>query len=338
MSDVQQVLRRSDVSVLIPTFNCARYICDALESVFSQTLPPQEVIVVDDGSTDNTPVILESYMDRIRYFYQKNSGASAARNTGIRLAKSPLIAFLDADDLWMPDHLELSVKGLEENPLADMVFSDALFNSSGVLAPSRIRDRNRGFRRWMAKHGDGKSALFKGWMQRELVRKHPGFSTSGVVVRKDCLLKVGGFDETFSVGEDCDLWVRISFQSPLIFINRPTYIYRMRPGSLTRPEDRSLMEERHAGEIEHQRDKAPRDMVPWLSRRIVRTYFSAGYYSLLAQKAGRGRLMFIKSLRYNPLYLRSWIFFGLSFLPSSWIKVARGFKRLLAGPIKIFRR
>ncbi|HEX3110532.1 MAG TPA: glycosyltransferase family A protein, partial [Thermoanaerobaculia bacterium] len=97
------------VSVVIPSYNYARYLGEAIDSALGQTLPPLEVIVVDDGSTDDTPAVLAAYGDRIRVLRQKNAGVAVARNSGIAAARGECVAFLDADDVWLPRKLELQI-------------------------------------------------------------------------------------------------------------------------------------------------------------------------------------------------------------------------------------
>src|SRR3990170_2838516 len=114
------------VSVIIPTYNREKYIVETLQSVFAQTFTDYEVIVIDDGSTDNTADVLRPYLDRIVYIRKPNGGQGSARNVGIKVAKGEYIAFLDSDDLWMPEKLELQVKYLDNNKDAGLVFTDYL--------------------------------------------------------------------------------------------------------------------------------------------------------------------------------------------------------------------
>ena len=104
------------VSVIIPTYNRAEYVTHAIDSVLAQTYTDYEIIVVDDGSADNTKDVLLPYMDRIRYIYQENAGLSAARNTGIKAAKGDWIAFLDSDDEWLPGKLAVQMRAVERHP------------------------------------------------------------------------------------------------------------------------------------------------------------------------------------------------------------------------------
>src|SRR5579862_5598096 len=115
----------------------ARYLGDALDSVFAQTRPPAEVIVVDDGSTDETRAIVERYSGRLRYIHRSNTGVSAARNAGIRAASHEYIALLDADDLWAPEKLAAQIPLLERDPSIGLVCSDfAIESADGRLVPS----------------------------------------------------------------------------------------------------------------------------------------------------------------------------------------------------------
>src|SRR5437867_1708261 len=113
------------VSIVIPTYNYGRYVVEAVESVLNQSFQDREVIVVDDGSTDDTRERLERFRGRIRYIYQRNKGLPAARNTGIRAARGAYVAFLDSDDLWLPEKLALQVPILDTRQQVGMVYTDA---------------------------------------------------------------------------------------------------------------------------------------------------------------------------------------------------------------------
>src|SRR4051794_5813716 len=112
---------RPAVSVVIPTYNYARFIERALVSVLGQTHRPAEVLVIDDGSTDETATVVDRYATRVRYLRQENSGVSAARNAGVESSTGDLVAFLDADDEWVPNKLELQVEALTKRPEAGLV-------------------------------------------------------------------------------------------------------------------------------------------------------------------------------------------------------------------------
>lgn len=118
---VKKTMNKS-VSVIIPAFNAAKYLAEALDSALAQTYLPVEILLIDDGSTDNTAGIVKKYGDKIRYFYQENQGIGAARNTGVHLAEGDYISFLDADDYWTPDKLEKQMAVLAANPEIQLVF------------------------------------------------------------------------------------------------------------------------------------------------------------------------------------------------------------------------
>lgn len=112
----KKISNKPTVSVVIPTYNRAKYVTETIDSVLSQSYTDYEIIVVDDGSTDNTREALAPYMDRIRYIHQQNSGVSAARNRGIKAARGKWIAFLDSDDIWLPEKLAVQIKDISKYP------------------------------------------------------------------------------------------------------------------------------------------------------------------------------------------------------------------------------
>lgn len=130
-------MENQKVSVIIPTYNLARYINETVDSVLGQTYKNYEIIIVDDGSTDNTKEALSEYGGKITYIFQENQGVSAARNKGIKEAKGEYIAFLDADDLWLKDKLELQIGLMNSNPEVAMIFTDGeSFNEEGLIKAS----------------------------------------------------------------------------------------------------------------------------------------------------------------------------------------------------------
>jgi glycosyltransferase involved in cell wall biosynthesis len=184
------------VSVVIPAFRAAGYIGAALESVFAQTLPPFEVIVVNDGSPDVMELrkALEPYEDRVRYVERRNGGPSAARNTGLNHALAPWVAFLDADDAWHPDFLEMKTRYISEHPGIDLVYSDARIFGDSDLAGTTVMSRH-------PSAGDVSVA--------RLLLADCTVITSAVVARRGALLRAGGFDERLTRAEDLDLWIRL---------------------------------------------------------------------------------------------------------------------------------
>ncbi|MFO1456183.1 MAG: glycosyltransferase family 2 protein [Steroidobacteraceae bacterium] len=185
------------VSVVIPTYNYGRFIARAIDSALGQTATPAEVIVVDDGSTDDTDEVLARYAGRIRVLRQANRGVSAARNAGIDSASGDFVAFLDSDDLWLPTKLERQIELFERYPASGaigcgvQVIRKELQVLRTVVFPDAIGHPHKRIRRL---------ALRRSWV---------GGSSSGALLPRAVLARVGAFDETLWGAEDWDLWLRI---------------------------------------------------------------------------------------------------------------------------------
>jgi glycosyltransferase involved in cell wall biosynthesis len=195
------------VSVIIPTFNRAHQIARAVSSVLYQTFTDYEILVVDDGSEDITREVIEPFRSRVRCItHSRNRGVSAARNTGIRESHSPLIAFLDSDDYWLPGKLAAQISFLSEHPEA-------------VACQTQERWVRRGVRvNPMKKHLKPSGEIFEPSLKLCVV------SPSSVVVKRSLLEEVGVFDEEFPVCEDYDLWLRISWKYPVWLIRETLVI------------------------------------------------------------------------------------------------------------------
>lgn len=199
------------VSVVIPTFNRENFIEQAVSSVFAQSHPFFEVIVVDDGSTDRTPEIIASLRqrdarNRLVTIRQENRGAAAARNTGIRAARHELIAFVDSDDRFNSDKLAVQVAAMEENPSSLVSHTEEIWYRRGRRHNPKV------------KHGKTGGDIFA----RSLPLCVVGMST--VMVRQELFSRVGLFDEDFICCEDYDLWLRAAVETHFLFINQPLTI------------------------------------------------------------------------------------------------------------------
>ena len=200
--------KKTRVSVIIPTYNRGWIIKEAIDSVLSQDYRDFELIVVDDGSTDNTDDILNSYREDIIVFRQKNQGVSAARNRGLAEASGRFIAFLDSDDLWLPQKLSRQVEFFNKNPDAQICQTEETWIRKGV----RVNPKKRHKKPW--------GMIFEPSLALCLV------SPSAVMIRRSLFEKVGGFDETLPACEDYDLWLRISCRYPVYLIDTPLIIKR----------------------------------------------------------------------------------------------------------------
>ena len=196
------------VSVIIPTFNRASFVLEAADSVLKQTVEDFELIVVDDGSTDETEKALTQYQGRFIYHFQDNQGVSAARNRGIQTARGKWIAFLDDDDLWLPEKIETQIKFFSKTPDAMICQTEEIWIRNG----RRVNPRK--------KHQKFSGNIFAPSLLLCLV------SPSAVMIKRELFEQVGCFDETLPACEDYDLWLRISAQFPIFLIDRPLVVKR----------------------------------------------------------------------------------------------------------------
>jgi len=201
----------------MPAYNSELYIREAIESVFAQTLPVAEFIVIDDGSTDQTARIVESM--GVRVIRQSNTGLSGARNRCVLESSQPWIAFIDADDIWDPKKIERQMEILKAHPDVGLITTDYLtFNSQGTIVPSVLR-----------KYHDEYRAQPKGSVNGAAIIDEPdaGFANifyflvpSAVVVRHDLLVAKGGFEANLNCAEDFECFMRIIAQTPMAVIEQ----------------------------------------------------------------------------------------------------------------------
>ena len=205
-------------SVIIAVYNGEAFIEDALNSVFAQTCRDFEVIVINDGSTDNTEECLAKYRDRIRYVSQENRGLAATRGRGLAAAQAPLVAFLDADDVWLPRKLERQVNAAREHPECGIITTDVLsFSGSCVVVPS--------LKKWYRPvSGDVlENLLFGNWIP-----------PSAAMVRRECFEHVKTFDvPPPGYGEDWMMWMQIAADFPVCYIDEVLVRRRLHSDSMS---------------------------------------------------------------------------------------------------------
>ncbi|HDP68267.1 MAG TPA: glycosyltransferase [Candidatus Marinimicrobia bacterium] len=185
------------VSVIIPTYNRGAVLEQAIKSVLNQTYQNYEIIVVDDGSTDNTHRILQKYGHKIRYYSKLHGGVSSSRNFGLEKSEGSWVAFLDSDDYWMPEKLERQIEFVRQNPEFLIVQTDEKWIRRGKFVNS------------MQKHRKYGGWIFKQCLPLCIV------SPSAVMVHQRVFNDVGVFDEDLPVCEDYDLWLRIAYKYPI---------------------------------------------------------------------------------------------------------------------------
>ncbi|MCT4508398.1 MAG: glycosyltransferase [Tepidibacter sp.] len=198
----------SKVSVIIPTYNYGEFICDAIDSILKQTFKDYEIIIIDDGSIDNTKNIIKKYNDKISYYYQSNQGPASARNLGIKKSTGDYICFLDADDIFIQNKLETQVKLLDNNSNKNigLLYSDFLVvNQSLSLVIKHYKCQK------FISHNEA----FKYLMKLNYI------NTSTVMIVKDYLLEVGLFNEKYKYLEDYDLWVKLGKNHEYLHLDQP---------------------------------------------------------------------------------------------------------------------
>lgn len=213
------------VSVIIPTYNRGPLIAQAITSVLAQTCRDMELVVIDDGSTDNTREIVETYARQasipVRYFYQENRGVPAARNSGLEVAGGELIAFLDSDDFWLPNHLEVCSGVLEDDKNCGAVFTDHAITTDGkTFIPTT------------AAAGKTSEELYARLVTHELV-----VHTDALLMRRAVFQALGEFIPDLPGAEDWEMWTRIGSRYPIRYIPQLTVIVRQHAQNMSADPD-----------------------------------------------------------------------------------------------------
>ncbi|MBD3426570.1 MAG: glycosyltransferase [Candidatus Omnitrophica bacterium] len=270
------------VSVIIPAYNKADLTVRTVESVLAQTYVNIEIIVVDDGSTDDTKDRLSPYLGRIRYEYKDNGGACSARNLGISLAEGEYVGLLDCDDLYLPDKIERSVMSLEEDPGAGFVHTSSLFIDDDDNTVGRFSVKGRK----------------EGWITKDLILRN-FICNSTVVARRICFDEVGLFDETIFIPADWDMWLRLSERYRAKYIDEPLTKHR-NPESYTRKNlDESLSSGITVLKKAFERNPHLKDLRPKAYSALH--YRQARYYGRIGDDSGMEEqiLLALKQDRYN---------------------------------------
>lgn len=208
------------IAAVIPVYNGAAFLRKAIESVLAQTSPVDELVILDDGSTDNTRAVALSYGQQVRYLFQGNRGLAAARNAGAAASTCDWVAFLDSDDWWLPEKIAKQRALIESNPEAVLIYSDQWeCDPKGRMSYIRTVPPQ---------------CL---WPQ---LRARNRLSSPVVVVRKDALSSIGGYNEALRACEDWDFYVRLYIRGPFAYIPEPLAVYRLSSGTMSTNADRML--------------------------------------------------------------------------------------------------
>ena len=306
------------ISVIMPAYNTAHLIAGSLDSVFQQTVDDFEVIVVNDGSPDTNQLemvlapYLEKYRDKMIYIRQENKRAAGARNTAIGQARGDFLAFLDSDDVWLPDHLASQMRLFEEDPALDFVYC----NGMSVGDPTRPRE-------FMKRCPSNGPADFGA-----LVVERCQIPVSTVVVRKSALLRAGPFDETLARCDDYDMWLRTAFYGAKIgYTNRvQARLNGGRPGSLSAT--RARMAEAYWKILEKTMHSLPLSatdlsLVRNRASEIRAQYLlEEGKFSLQQRDFGQARILLKEANAYFRRSKLSLVLLGLTIAPKTTGKLA----------------
>lgn len=295
------------ISVVVPLFNKEVEVMRALQSVLHQTREPAEIIVVNDGSTDSGASVVESLGDRrVRMIHQVNAGVSAARNEGIRAASNSYIAFLDADDEWLPCFLEEISFLVKEFPEAGMYATKYLYcETHGAMREPILR----GFQ---PATGRG---VFDDYFQVAACSDPPVWS-SAVCVAKEALMSIGGFPEGIGIGEDLLTWARLAARYRIVYSTKPSAVFHLQAPLVGKPSRTPEAPDRVAAEL--------RILLPMFHGKKLRSfcrYFAvwhrmrATMYTQLDKRADALKEL-LRSVHYDCWNLRLYLNCGLLLLPA----------------------
>jgi glycosyltransferase involved in cell wall biosynthesis len=293
------------VSIIIPTKNRAHYLVAAIESVLNQSFRDFELLIIDGASIDNTQSVVASFSDsRIRYFRQEiDTGVSAARNFGIVNSTGEFIAFLDDDDMWLPEKLHRQLKTLQNNEDVGLIYSASYFC---LFKKGKIKQV---FRPKMI-HAYPKI----------LERNYIG-NCSEVLIRRKCFDVAGFFDEDLPAAEDWDMWIRLSRKSKFCCLDEPSVIYRLHKKRLSKNPDFKI----EAAKMIYRKLLPDLGSLPNRKTVLQNQYFMLGLFLIQCEKNKEARVAFYNAVSINPRFVNGYVrllltFFGTnlySFLVSS---------------------
>jgi glycosyltransferase involved in cell wall biosynthesis len=291
------------VTVVIPCFNAAPFIADALRSVFDQQVGAIEVIVVDDGSVDDSVAIAESF-PAVRVVRQANRGPAAARNLGVAHARGRLVAFLDADDVWLPGKLASQLALLESEPQVSVVYGAFYFWRPQQGAETLVTHPP-----------DMEAAVRSGWLYPEILLDSL-ICIITAVVRRDVFDELGGFDEQLRTGEDYEFWIRVALRHRCLKVDRPVARYRLHEGGTTRvPRPTSneyVVVERALRSHGLTGVRGAALPVARLAERLYKLAFDHAYLHFWHGEARVARQHFARALRHVPMRPKAWAYWALA--------------------------
>lgn len=300
---------RGLASVVIPAYNVGGQIAEAIDSVLAQDYPKLELIVVDDGSTDDTAQVVAARYPQATLIRKDNGGAATARNAGIRAAQGEFVAFLDADDLWLPGKLSAQVAHLETHPGIAMNctgFAQWVSDEAGVFPdPLSVVTEQAGIA------ADAIDPELSGWIYHKLLLRNFVWTTT-VMMRRSLIDTVGLYDESFRLGQDYDYFLRASRATEIHRLARAYALYRQHPGSATaRGIDYNYAARVILGARQRWGLASPngdRISAREFQDRIHKVHFMCGYRFLARGNAATAFKEFRLAVKEKPLHVKSWAY------------------------------
>ena len=312
------------VSAIIPAYNAGPFIVEAVESIRQQGAAVREIIIVDDGSTDDTEELVAALGEDIRYVRQENSGPSAARNLGVKLATSPLIAFLDADDVWTPNKIAEQLAIFQAYPDVGLVASDMseVDIAGAVVTPSVLKAHN------LLRFFQNLSGTPVPQALRRLIEKN-FIPTGTVIAKKSLLMELGGFNSEIRYGEDLELWARVAARTPIVCLPRVHMLRRQHGSNATQATEPMLNDLVKVMKI--LRDTCGAELQAQgvdPDAKISQALFDLAYWNFVAGNLKTARAIFRQSQSYKP-HLRTAIHIAASSLPRPVVNAMRQVKQHL---------
>lgn len=301
------------ISVVIPSYNCAAFLPQTIESVLGQTYSDLEIIMIDDGSTDATADVVKPYLPHIRYIRQQNKGLPGARNTGINAAQGEFIALLDADDAWVPTKLEQQMPRFADAEVG-IVYSDfSVRYSDGRFKPSYLVERP------LASEG----LVLERYIQSRFL------FPSTMILRRACFEEFGGFDEEMLAAEDIELFARICSRWKVALVNEPLMIRYEGTHNITSNQDKmsryTILALQKVLDKQPELSRSDREVI---YRELGRQHWWRGYAALDEGSLVQARQSFAKAIRCDSSNFRSAApLMAASFLPGPAFRFLRDRKR-----------
>ena len=309
------------ISAIIPAYNSAKFLKEAIDSVIKQTHPIDEIIVVDDGSIDQTQQIAESYGHQITYIKQKNQGPSAARNSGILAATGDWVAFLDADDQWTSDKIEQQLRALKKEPTLKLIAADMTeVDQSGELLVESVLAKHDLLKQFISLDGKPLPNALASLVTKNFI------PTGTVIVERAVLVESELFNSQIRFGEDLELWAKIACNHPVTCLPKVMMLRRQHGGNATQ-NNQGMLEDLikvmqsikrwGSGKLKEQNKSA--------NQLVSNALSDLGYWHFSQDNFQEARKHFLKSLKEHP-NKRALIYAIACYAPGWLVEIARKLK------------